>query len=279
MNEIVSQYYNTCLAHHGIKGQKWGVRRFQNPDGTLTTIGKLRKRNDFYNTEQEVIKKCSNTAQPFKKSSIDISTIKSRAAVDDKDAYALASLANKKFDEASKVEPRITKDIIDAVSKADCKMYGLEYRLKQPTSMAGKIGSDAKEKGISFKEASDSIKDSVRYTAVSDTNDFVKNYETINKNLESNGYSATKIKNYFEKYRAGEVMHKSVQCTYKDKNGFEFEVQFQTPASQAAKELKIPIYEERRKSDISPKRAAELEKEMRDLAEQVEYPPDIEKIK
>ena len=30
------------LAHHGIKGQKWGVRRFQNPDGTLTAAGKRR---------------------------------------------------------------------------------------------------------------------------------------------------------------------------------------------------------------------------------------------
>ena len=30
------------LRHHGIKGQKWGVRRFQNADGSLTTIGKLR---------------------------------------------------------------------------------------------------------------------------------------------------------------------------------------------------------------------------------------------
>ena len=30
------------LAHHGIKGQKWGVRRFQNPDGTLTAAGKSR---------------------------------------------------------------------------------------------------------------------------------------------------------------------------------------------------------------------------------------------
>ncbi len=30
------------LAHHGILGQKWGVRRYQNADGTLTEAGKKR---------------------------------------------------------------------------------------------------------------------------------------------------------------------------------------------------------------------------------------------
>jgi hypothetical protein len=33
---------NNYLTHFGIKGMKWGVRRFQNPDGTLTTKGKRR---------------------------------------------------------------------------------------------------------------------------------------------------------------------------------------------------------------------------------------------
>lgn len=33
---------NDILTHHGIKGQKWGVRRFQNNDGSLTPAGKER---------------------------------------------------------------------------------------------------------------------------------------------------------------------------------------------------------------------------------------------
>lgn len=33
---------NNELYHHGIQGQKWGVRRFQNSDGTYTAAGKRR---------------------------------------------------------------------------------------------------------------------------------------------------------------------------------------------------------------------------------------------
>ncbi len=38
-------YPNRCeevLAHHGVKGMHWGVRRYQNPDGSLTAKGKAR---------------------------------------------------------------------------------------------------------------------------------------------------------------------------------------------------------------------------------------------
>lgn len=36
------RFYSSELYHHGILGQKWGVRRYQNPDGTLTAEGRSR---------------------------------------------------------------------------------------------------------------------------------------------------------------------------------------------------------------------------------------------
>ena len=49
------QYNNTYsseLYHWGIKGQKWGVRRFQNEDGTLTPQGRIRYANDEYDRQR-----------------------------------------------------------------------------------------------------------------------------------------------------------------------------------------------------------------------------------
>lgn len=41
---VTGEYY--ILYHHGIKGQKWGVRRFQKKDGSLTSAGKKRYQDD-----------------------------------------------------------------------------------------------------------------------------------------------------------------------------------------------------------------------------------------
>lgn len=39
--------YSNTLRHYGIKGQKWGIRRFQNKNGTLTPDGKKRYSDDY----------------------------------------------------------------------------------------------------------------------------------------------------------------------------------------------------------------------------------------
>lgn len=233
----------------------------------------------FGSTVSSVTSKLSNRPHPIAKQPLDLNEVMSRGDVSRKEAIQCSRLADKVYARASKNEPEITKDIVSSVSQSGAKMYGLQYRLKQPTSIAGKIASDSKEDRVGFSDAARGIKDSVRYTAVSSNDDFVRNYKSIRSNLESRGYEETKCKNFFVKYQNGEVQHKAVQCTYKSPKGFTFEVQFQTPESQAAKDLKVPLYEERRRRGVTNERATELETQMRNLAEQVPYPNDISQIK
>lgn len=46
--------YNIELYHHGIKGMRWGVRRYQNKDGSLTAAGKKRYNVDIETAEKKL---------------------------------------------------------------------------------------------------------------------------------------------------------------------------------------------------------------------------------
>ena len=64
-------YETNYLAHHGILGMKWGVRRYQNKDGSLTSEGKRRqamdKKSKDLNEKAEKVGMKSQAAKELKK--------------------------------------------------------------------------------------------------------------------------------------------------------------------------------------------------------------------
>ena len=106
------------LQHHGIKGQKWGVRRYQNEDGSLTNAGKKR-----YGTQENFEKQ-----YPVDKKKSDINSINSG-----KEAARNAKEVNRNLKEierekTSKKQKQVNKQIEEAARDNARRMSDQELR-------------------------------------------------------------------------------------------------------------------------------------------------------
>lgn len=113
----------TEIAHSGIKGQKWGLRRFQNPDGTLTEAG--RKRYAKKGTAKLISDKEKYRAQKAKWARDPASLYKH------KDEYTKAELdkAMEVFASQNRVKEQIEANkIAKQKTKMDLKQSKIDYQ-------------------------------------------------------------------------------------------------------------------------------------------------------
>ena len=140
---------NNELMHHGIIGMKWGVRRYQNRDGTLTARGKKRYDKEMAKLKEreQVLKNREKTQAKFDK------LASKKAQLDEKERElderegkpkkGPAAKSGKTASESQKVvtKPKTVRDMTDQELEAVVRRMNLEKRyaeLNPPTVSTGK---------------------------------------------------------------------------------------------------------------------------------------------
>jgi len=231
--------------------------------------------NEVPKAEELVRKFTSNTYKDITPEKINIDSIMKESGCTKEVADKVSGIAKSIFEESLKKEPQITKDLVNIVKSLGGSMYGLDFRLKQGTSLGRKIATDAKEFGGNIAKAANNIKDNIRYTALFSTNKFTNSYRKVKKELEDKGYIELRCKNFYLRYTQGNSQQKSIQCVYKSPSGVVFELQFHTPESQVIKEVNHPMYEKFRDSSLSGEDRGVLNYRMINMSNEVPDPQDV----
>ena len=177
-----------------------------------------------------------------------------------------SALAEKRLEEAVKLEPAITKDL-QSIEDDEAKLVGLDFRLKSQESLTRKIILDSHDKGIPLEEAAAEINDVIRYTICIEPSLYVSKATEFLKALEAKGYTVVKFKNLW-----GGDTYKGLNTQIEAPSGTVFELQVHTPDSFEMISKTHPYYEIARDENSTEEEVEEATRAMIELVEGLEVP-------
>ena len=152
-----------------------------------------------------------------------------------RNSEAVAAATNLR-NEIIRIEPNITKEMMNLASKVGGTMDGLQDRIKSTDSLTEKIERDSKRDGVTFAQAAGQVSDAVRYTMLFSEKDYADAAHKIDAQLKADGFDP-RIKNF---WREGDPYQGiNIKAT---KNGVTAELQLHTPKSLEIKKEIHPIY-------------------------------------
>ena len=148
------------LAHHGIKGQKWGIRRYQNPDGSLTEAGKKR-----YAVPEVKVYGKYNGIKNNRDASRNLNKLDSLLAQQkytrDKYSNKIDRIARRNI--KKQIDPNSKRGLKDQdkLARIDAKVKGYSKAIAKNEELTNRILKDAQDRGytVSSKETKRFVQD------------------------------------------------------------------------------------------------------------------------
>jgi hypothetical protein len=184
--------------------------------------------------------------------------------------------ARKLLAEARENEPLITKDLKAVAKLNKAQLVGLENRFKNGESLIRKLIDKSKRWNSSIAKEAKRNNDTLRYTMIFSTEEYMKGYNQVLSELEAKSYEVRKIFNAWEtEGKDGDVGYRGINVTVISSQKQKFELRFHTKESFQIKTETHVFYEEFRNFETSNERKAEIQQIMLKYASQIKRPEGI----
>lgn len=189
------------------------------------------------------------------------------------------ALARGLYREAVRHEPETTAFMEQAARATGGYLGGLEFRWKDPTTLAAKIKAVAERDDSTLEDAAGHVYDALRYTLIYPTIDYT---DGVRAALADLPLTVQRLRNYWtgtpgsQRFLPGTYV--GINAVLRTDDGFPVELQFHTPEGRAANGANQLLYQMVDDASLTPEDAQRIGDEMRANVDAVPRPEGVQNI-